>query len=67
MRADGGVVGGVERVAAGAVHGTLSISVTRWRQWSNAASEPIMLITASGTPRSSGGTSGRRSTSRITS
>ena len=29
--------------------GTLSISVTRWRQWSNAASEPMMLITASGT------------------
>ena len=35
--------------------GTLSISVTRWRQWSNAASEPIMLITASGRWRSSGG------------
>ena len=35
--------------------GTLSISVTRWRQWSKAASEPIMLITASGTWRSSGG------------
>ena len=28
---------------------------TRWRQWSNAASEPITLITASGSPRSSVG------------
>ena len=47
--------------------GTLSMSVTRWRQWSKAASEPIMLITASGTWRSSSGTFGSRSTSRITS
>ena len=37
------------------ITGTLSISVTRWRQWSKAASEPIIDITASGTWASSGG------------
>ena len=47
--------------------GTLSITYARWRQWSNATSEPITLMTASGRFRSSGGTSGRCSTSRTTS
>ena len=33
----------------------MSTSVTRWRQWSNAASSPITDKTASGWPRSSPG------------
>ena len=33
---------------------TLSTRVTRWRQWSKAASSPITETTASGCPRSSG-------------
>ena len=46
---------------------TLSTSTTRWRQWSKAHSWPITWRTASGRPASSGGTSGRCSTSRTTS
>ena len=38
---------------------TLSMSTTRWRQWSKAASWPITARTASGWPRSSGGMSGQ--------
>ena len=46
---------------------TLSTSNTRCRQWSKAASWPMTERTASGRPMSSGGTFGRRSTSRTTS
>ena len=47
--------------------GTLSSMYTRWRQWSKAASEPMMLMEASGKSRSSRGTFGRSSISRTTS
>ena len=46
---------------------TLDTRTARCRQWSKAASSPMTESTASGWPRSSGGTSGRRSTSRTTS
>ncbi len=49
------------------VKSTLSTRVTRWRQWSKAASSPITETTASGCPRSSGGGGVSRSISRTTS
>ena len=65
----GGLVGAASSSSVAPVGSmtTLSMSTTRWRQWSKAASWPMTARMASGWPRSSGGVSGRCSTSRTTS